>query len=81
MVWQKLNSEVHGKQCLLFLLVKTGTCPYGMFQCKASKKCIIRQFACDGEFDCGEDENGKADSSDEENCGSMIQVFIFSQCV
>ena len=44
-------------------------CASNEFECKKSGICIPMSYRCDGEFDCGTDENDEYDNSDEENCG------------
>merc|ERR1711962_1986782 len=39
------------------------------WKCKHSGICIPLEYVCDGEFDCGTDDEDKNDDSDEENCG------------
>lgn len=48
-----------------------GVCDDFLFQCK-SGRCIIKEFVCDGSYDCGE-----FDFSDEEECeGSFLCLLV-----
>lgn len=50
------------------------TCKYSQFQCALSKKCIPREWICDGELDCGASLNStEQDASDED----LLQCNIF----
>lgn len=44
------------------------TCKHSQFQCASSKKCIPREWICDGELDCGSSLNSikVLDASDED---------------
>ena len=49
--------------------VKDGpTCPPEMFQCKYSRFCISKQLTCNGMHNCGQDDHGNRDQSDEQAC-------------
>ena len=43
-------------------------CPPEMFQCKYSRFCISKQLTCNGMHNCGRDEHGNLDQSDEQSC-------------
>jgi len=62
------ESEIDGPLCY-----NPKECPDHMFRCEKSGKCIIKDFICDGDIDCGEDSNGVLDSSDEgTDCAKTI---------
>jgi len=58
------------------------TCKHSQFQCGSSKKCIPREWICDGELDCGVSFNStEQDASDEDplqcnNCDSMLYNLV-----
>lgn len=56
--------------CILLFTFFTGlpTCKHTQFQCTSSKKCIPREWICDGELDCGVSLNStiEQDASDED---------------
>lgn len=53
-------------------------CPPEMFQCKYSRFCISKQLTCNGMHNCGRDEHGNLDQSDEQSCKfeSSFQYFL-----
>jgi len=53
---------------LLLYFLGPPTCKYSQFQCALSKKCIPREWICDGELDCGASLNStEQDASDEDS--------------
>ena len=50
------------------------SCGPNKWQCKKTGFCISVNSLCDSYFeDCGDDEYGDYDQSDEENCGTMFK--------
>jgi len=43
-------------------------CPADTFKCKYSEFCISKQLQCNGMHNCGRDEHGNLDQSDEQSC-------------
>lgn len=67
-----------------FILLGLPSCDHTQFHCTLSKKCIPREWICDGELDCGLSLNSTSieqDVSDEDQmqcniCRSFTKTYL-----
>ena len=59
---------------------KGAPCPPEMFKCEHSRFCISPDLVCNGQHNCGQDEHGNKDQSDEKQafCKPLLNTKVIN---